>query len=84
METKRLLRSTVNRVIGGVCGGIGDYFNVDPVIIRILLIYSYFIKVYPFLFISFFIIFSGTLLLSLKQIGQLQDLFKLKYVFEKE
>ncbi|MEI6695413.1 MAG: PspC domain-containing protein [Bacteroidota bacterium] len=38
METKRLLRSTVNRVIGGVCGGIGDYFNVDPVIIRILFV----------------------------------------------
>ncbi len=38
MEPKRFLRSTVNRVIGGVCGGIGEYFNVDPVIIRILFV----------------------------------------------
>lgn len=33
---KRLYRSKSNEVIGGVCGGLGDYFNIDPVIIRIL------------------------------------------------
>jgi len=33
---KRLLRSKTNRVYGGVCGGLGDYFGVDPTIIRIL------------------------------------------------
>ena len=35
---KRLYRSRRNRVLAGVCGGIGEYFNVDPVIIRILAI----------------------------------------------
>jgi len=25
-----------DRVIGGVCGGLGNYFNVDPVIIRVV------------------------------------------------
>ena len=35
---KRLRRSTKNKVIAGVCGGIGEYLNVDPVIIRILAI----------------------------------------------
>ncbi len=25
-----------NKVIGGVCGGIAEYLNVDPVIIRLL------------------------------------------------
>ncbi len=35
METKRLYRSVKNKVICGVCGGIGEYFNVDPVIIRL-------------------------------------------------
>jgi phage shock protein PspC (stress-responsive transcriptional regulator) len=32
---RRLTRSRENRVIGGVCGGLGRYFNVDPVIFRI-------------------------------------------------
>jgi len=36
METKRLYRSGRNRVLGGVCGGLGEYFNVDPVIVRLL------------------------------------------------
>lgn len=35
-EVKRLYRSTKNRVIGGVCGGLGDYLNVDPVLLRVL------------------------------------------------
>jgi phage shock protein C len=33
---KRLYRSRQHRVIAGVCGGIADYFNLDPAIIRIL------------------------------------------------
>ena len=33
---KRLYKSRRNRTICGVCGGIGEYLNVDPVIIRIL------------------------------------------------
>jgi phage shock protein PspC (stress-responsive transcriptional regulator)/predicted membrane protein len=32
---RRLMRSRENRVIGGVCGGLGRYFGVDPVIFRI-------------------------------------------------
>ena len=35
-EPKRLYRSTKNRRLCGVCGGIGDYFNIDPVIVRLL------------------------------------------------
>lgn len=38
MEVKRLLRSNTNKVIGGVCGGLGEYFSIDPVIIRIILV----------------------------------------------
>jgi phage shock protein PspC (stress-responsive transcriptional regulator) len=34
-EPRRLLRSRSDRVIGGVCGGLGRYFNVDPTIFRI-------------------------------------------------
>lgn len=35
MEQKRLYRSRENRMICGVCGGIADYFNVDPTLIRL-------------------------------------------------
>lgn len=33
---KRLYRSRKNRVLAGVCGGLGEYFNIDPVIIRLI------------------------------------------------
>ena len=36
MEEKRLLKSAVNRMICGVCGGIGEYFNIDPTVIRVI------------------------------------------------
>src|SRR5207253_3966229 len=32
---KRLYRRTDDKVIAGVASGLGDYFNVDPVIVRI-------------------------------------------------
>lgn len=33
---KRLMRMKEGKVLGGVCGGIGTYFDIDPVVIRIL------------------------------------------------
>ena len=33
---KRLYRSRNDRMIAGVCGGIGEYFDIDPTLIRIL------------------------------------------------
>lgn len=33
---KRLYRSKTNVKICGVCGGIGEYFNIDPTLIRLL------------------------------------------------
>ncbi|MCF6466691.1 PspC domain-containing protein [Clostridium sp. Cult2] len=33
---KKLKRSSTDKILAGVCGGIGEYFNVDPVIVRIL------------------------------------------------
>ncbi len=35
---KRLYRSRTQRVIAGVCGGLGDYFNLDPTWIRLTFI----------------------------------------------
>ncbi len=33
---KRLYRSTTDKKIFGVCGGLAEYFNIDPVIIRVV------------------------------------------------
>ncbi|HLD83483.1 MAG TPA: PspC domain-containing protein [archaeon] len=37
---KKLYRSRTNRILGGVCGGIGEYFNVDANIVRLLFLIS--------------------------------------------
>ena len=36
MEQKRLYRSVTNRKICGVCGDLGEYFNIDPTLIRLV------------------------------------------------
>ena len=36
--TKKLYRSADDRIIAGVCGGIAQYFNIDPVLVRIVFI----------------------------------------------
>jgi phage shock protein C len=36
MNAQRLYRSRTNKVFGGVCGGFAEYFDVDPVILRVL------------------------------------------------
>ncbi len=35
-KIKRLYRSGKEKILAGVCGGIAEYFNVDPTIIRLL------------------------------------------------
>lgn len=35
---KRLTRSKKDRVIAGICGGMGEYFNIDPLFIRIVFV----------------------------------------------
>jgi len=38
MEKVKLYRSLSNRMIGGVCGGLGAYVNIDPLFVRLLFI----------------------------------------------
>jgi len=35
---KKLYRSEDDRIIAGVCGGLGEHFVIDPVILRILMV----------------------------------------------
>lgn len=50
------LRRSNDKIIAGVCGGIAEYFNVDPVIVRLLFVIGFFaagipILIYPILWL---------------------------------
>jgi len=38
-EIKRLVRSRKERVLAGVCAGIANYLNIDPVVVRVFWIF---------------------------------------------
>ena len=42
METKRIYRSNKDRILGGVCGGLGAYLNLDPVLLRVVWAIAFF------------------------------------------
>ncbi|MGN0398763.1 MAG: PspC domain-containing protein [Blautia sp.] len=35
MSDKRLYRSSTNYMLAGVCGGVAEYFNIDPTLVRL-------------------------------------------------
>ncbi|WP_068268856.1 PspC domain-containing protein [Caviibacter abscessus] len=57
MTNKNLYRSSTNKKIFGIAGGIGEYFNIDPTIVRVLWLLSIFLGL-PIIiyFILYFII----------------------------
>ncbi len=36
MQEKKLLRSSTDKVIAGVCSGLGHYMGIDPTVIRVI------------------------------------------------
>ncbi|HZD11268.1 MAG TPA: PspC domain-containing protein [Candidatus Binatia bacterium] len=40
MKEKRLIRSRNDRMFLGVAGGIGEYLNIDPVLVRLLFVFA--------------------------------------------
>ena len=40
---RKLYRDSYNGIIGGVCLGLGRYFDIDPIIFRLIFIASFFI-----------------------------------------
>jgi phage shock protein C len=38
MEPKRLYRSQTDKIVGGVCAGLGKYFGIDPTIVRLIFV----------------------------------------------
>ena len=39
---KKLYRSRTDRKIWGICGGIAEYFDIDPTIVRVIAVISFF------------------------------------------
>jgi phage shock protein C len=37
-NNKKLYRSRENRMIGGVCAGLGEFFGIDPTIVRLIFV----------------------------------------------
>ena len=53
---KRLYRNKKDSKIAGVCSGIGDYCNVDPIIIRLIFLVTFFMGAGPIVYIIAWII----------------------------
>ena len=47
---RKLVKSSSNRMIAGVCGGLAEYFDVDPTLVRV-----------AYIMLTFFTAFSGIL-----------------------
>ncbi len=43
MNTKKLMRSSKNKMIAGVCGGLADYLNLDPTVVRLIFMLLFFL-----------------------------------------
>ncbi|MFN8244678.1 MAG: PspC domain-containing protein [Ferruginibacter sp.] len=46
---KRLYRDEEHKILGGVCAGLANYFNIDPVIVRIIFIVAFGLAFLPYL-----------------------------------
>ena len=42
MNNKRFYLSQTDKKIGGVCGGLAEYFNIDPLIVRVAFLMAFF------------------------------------------
>ena len=41
MKDTKLYRSNTDKIIAGVCGGLGEYFEIDPLLIRLIFVVSF-------------------------------------------
>ncbi len=62
---KKLYKSRENKIVAGICGGIGEYYDIDPVVVRVVSVFLLFITgIIPFLLaylIIYFIVPKNTL-----------------------
>ena len=69
-ETKQLTRSKSNRMIAGVCAGLGEYMGIDPTVVRLLFVLAFFVLAFfapaffmPVFFRPAFFLLNATMLL---------------------
>jgi phage shock protein C len=55
MDT-RLVRSTSDRMIGGVCGGLARYFGIDATIVRLVFVLAVLSGLSPFIYLILWIV----------------------------
>lgn len=60
MEPKKLYRSNNNKMLCGVCGGIAEYLNMDPTIIRLLCV------LFGFTGVGFFVYIAAAVIMPVK------------------
>lgn len=75
--SKKLYRDVNNRIIGGVCSGLGAYFNIDPLLIRLLTVISLFVGL-PFIFTGYVVMWivikpARTFAQQLEMLGGMPD-----------
>jgi phage shock protein PspC (stress-responsive transcriptional regulator) len=76
---KKLYRSQTNKKIAGLCGGLGEYFEIDPTFIRLVLLFvCFFTAVFPVLIVYFIAAIIVPLEPTNKLIKDLPRLFRSK------
>jgi len=55
-KMKKLYRNKTSYKIAGICSGIGDYFEIDPVLIRLIFIIGFFFGMGPLVYLIGWII----------------------------
>lgn len=48
-NVKRLYRSRSNRMLGGVCAGLGEFFDIDPTLVRLFFVFAFLLGGHGFL-----------------------------------
>lgn len=51
--SKRLYRSRREHMIAGVCGGLGEYLDIDPTLVRLLFVAVFFMGGAPGVFLAY-------------------------------
>lgn len=72
----RLYRSEKNRCIGGVAGGVGEYYNIDPTIIRLLFVLFALIHGSGILFYIILWVVLPEKSKAINNIGEIKDIVK--------
>lgn len=74
-SNRRLTRSTTDRMIGGVCGGLANYLGVDPTLVRIIFVVLMLSGVSPLLYVVLWVVVPSDVMGSGNWTQQVQQSF---------